>query len=130
MNKIYIILPILASLLTFSSHSNGEWTFVVKSVNDHKFYIDLDRITKGNGYVYAWLLKNSLEPDQWGDLSSINYLKVDCGVPRKYMSLKFMSYDQHFGNGNNTTTFTPEINWQYMKPDSSNEIITNFICLQ
>ena len=82
MNKIYIILPILVSLLTFSSYSNGEWTYVTKNVEGDEFYIDYDRFKKRDNYVYTWVLTDYLEPE-YGDLSSFQFIKIHCGIPKK-----------------------------------------------
>ena len=61
-------------------------------------------------------------------MSSINYIKVNCQVPRKEMVLQFMSYDQHFGRGNNTTTMSPEDEWRYPIPNSVREGFINIVC--
>ena len=41
MNKIYIILPLLVSLITFSSHSNGEWSIIASTDIGDEFFIDM-----------------------------------------------------------------------------------------
>ena len=70
MNKILIILPILVSLLTFSSQSNGDWTYVTANIEGTEYYIDFDRVKKRDDYIYTWILTDELEPTESGTLSN------------------------------------------------------------
>jgi len=130
MNKIYTFLPILVSLLTFSSHSNGGWSYYGSSDIGGEFFIDYDRIRKKGDYIYFWVLRNYLEPDQWGDMSSMSYRKVSCQVPRKEKELQSVTYDQHFGKGNITKTMSSEEDWKYPVPNSIREDHMNIVCSQ
>ena len=129
MNKIYIILPILVSLLTFSSHSNGEWTYFTENDSGDEFYIDYDRIKKHNNMVYVWVLVDQLKPDKYGELSSIKYLEYDCGIPKKYKNLMIKFCNLGMGEGQ-CDVYNDEIELRYPNPGTVVESISDTVCSQ
>jgi len=129
MNKIYIILPILVSLLTFSLHSNGEWTYVMENINGTEYYIDFDRFKKRDNYVYTWVLRNYLEPDQLGELSTFQFEKIHCGIPKKSKVFRTTSCDDNVGKGK-CESHHRETEWRYPNPDSVMEEIIDLVCSQ
>ena len=119
---------VLLFLLIFSSHVNAEWIYLLESKSGDTYYIDSYQMHKTDTEIYFSLLNNYHEPTQEGNLSSITYRKSDCVMPRKHMILHFMTYNQPFGQGKNTTTFSPPKKWEYLKPDTVHEGITNHVC--
>ena len=129
MNKIYIILPILISHLTISSHSNGEWTYFTKNDSGGEFYIDYDRIKKRDNIVYVWVLSDLLEPNKWNSLSYIYYYKYNCEIPLKYMTSQIMFCNDSMGKGNCETSRLDD-KWLYPRPGSVNEALIEKVCSQ
>jgi hypothetical protein len=119
---------VLLFLLIFSSHVSAEWTYLTEHKNGQTYYIDYHKTEKTDNEIYFWVLTNNLEPSKEGTLSSITYRKSDCSVPRKQMILSFMTYDQHFGEGNNLVSYNPGIEWIYPNPESVTEFIINTMC--
>ena len=80
MKKITLLLVIIFTFL-FSTTSWGEWTFVTKSVEGHKFYYDKDRVRKSGGFIYVWELYDYIKPFE-GELSTTRYTELDCSIFR------------------------------------------------
>jgi len=51
--KYLLLLSTLTLSLMFSSASSAEWTWVQEGINGNKYYVDLDRIRKNDGYVFT-----------------------------------------------------------------------------
>ena len=136
MKKITIIFTLLFSTVMFSSPSYAEWTEVGSSVGGTTFYVDFDRIRKHGGYVYFWILTDSLKPDNFGDLSSKLYRQGDCKLFRhKMLSSSF--HKKPMGNGPGQVIkhtghkHTGELaEWKHPPPNSSHEIILKRVCSQ
>ena len=128
MSKIYIILPILVSLLTFSSHSNGEWTYIGEVEGGNKFYIDYDRIKKTNNYVYVWVMTDLLEP-RVSSLSYMSYYKVNCETPEKFKDLQNRVCKDGMGKGE-CDSLGGTIEWKYPVPNSKMEFVSDTVCSQ
>ena len=125
MSKIVIIIL----YLIVSSHANAEWTYFIKSEGGTKVYIDYDRISKNNGFIYFWRLDNLLEPLASNTMSIIGYQKVNCDSPRKFMILQLRGTDQHFGEGNSISSWSPTKGWEYPPPESIMEILLDEVCI-
>ena len=110
----------------FSSVSFGEWTKVGESVTGDTFYVDLERMRIHDGYRYIWDLNDSLEPNEWGYLSSKTYRQVDC----KKFKIKFLQlivYEQPMGEGSGKTIPGDKV-WSYPSPNSIDETIVKKVC--
>ena len=129
MMKYLLLLSTLTLSLTFSSASFAEWTLVGENVVGSRFYVDLDRIRKNDGYVYAWSLSDHLKPNEDGFMSSKSYREVDCKAFRE-KTLSYISYKQPMGEGEGRTSSPDNPKWRYPPPDSVIEILTNLICSQ
>mgnify|MGYP001583913681 CR=1 FL=1 len=124
MSKIVIIIL----FLIVSSHVNAEWTYVGTN-DEQKYYIDYDRITKGKGFSYYWLLQNNPRPTESGDFSYIMYVMLHCDPPRRQKVLKYISYQYRFGRGKMLDQWSDkEEPWSYPKPESVLENIMNEVC--
>ncbi len=114
--------------MIFSSTSFAEWTKVSTSISGVTFYVDFTRIKKHGGYVYYWRLKNLSEPDEWGDLSSLVYEKVDCELLKsKRLSLTYHTQLNAKGTPS-TIDNQPDKDWNYANPGSSFETILKTVC--
>ena len=88
--------------------------------------MDFERIRKHGGYVYYWILMNSLKP-QHGRLSYIQNTQGDC----KLFRLKGLSYSFHkepMGKGNPEVINPKNPKSEYPPPDSINEAILKTLC--
>ena len=127
MKKITILLVIIFTFL-FTNTSSGEWSYVEEDVyNGDKFYYDKDRVRKNGKYIYFWFLIDSLKPLERGDFSLTRYLQLDCSISR-YKSLKEITYKKSMGEGEMTSDFTPANEWEYPKPESISEFVSNKVC--
>ena len=121
MKKITILLVIIFTFL-FSTTSWGEWNFVTKEkIDGHKLYYEKDRLRKSGKYIYFWELIDYLKPNKLGNLSSIQYIELDCSIFR-FKNLKHQLYKNSMGEGEQTRDFTPPDEWLYPKPNSSYEV--------
>ena len=127
MNKILIILPILVSLLTFSSQSNGDWTYVTANIEGTEYYIDFDRVKKRDDYIYTWILTDELEPTESGTLSYLSFEKIHCGIPKKSKRFTLKYCKDNFGKGK-CETINEEKEWEYPFPDSAWEGLIDIVC--
>ena len=87
MKKITLLLVIIFTFL-FSNTSWGDWTYIVTSVDDSKWYYDKDRVRKSGKYLYFWELHDYIKPNEYGTLSITTYVQLDCSIFR-YKWLKF-----------------------------------------
>ena len=62
-----LLIPLFSILISFNSY--GEWKELGMNVAGDTFYIDKDIIKEHNRYVYWWVLKDYLKPDEYGTLS-------------------------------------------------------------
>jgi len=123
MKKLLILL--LSILISFNSY--GEWTEVSKSTGD-TFYIENDTIKEHGGYVYYWMMIDSLEPwAESGFLSDQTYNKVDCGIFRNQI-LSFIFYERSMGRGTGITDEPSNLQWTYPSPGSVGKSILNYVC--
>ncbi len=126
MKKITIILVIIFTFL-FSNTTWGDWSYVVKGSKSQKLYYDKDRIRKSGKFIYFWELLDYLKPTEYGDLSVISYIELDCSIFR-YKRLKIQFYNKSMGEGEQTSDMIPQDEWNYPKPNSISEIMYNKIC--
>ena len=127
MRKINLAIIIFIFTAIWSSKSFGEWEYVTKSVSGTVTYIDYSSVKKHGGHVYFWVLEDLIKPDQYGDLSYINYFQGDCALYRfKHLSGSY--YKQAMGKGTvkNLSDQTPE--WQYVPPGSVIQIYFKLVC--
>ena len=97
MMRYLLLLSTLTLSLMFSSASSAKWTPITYNV-DARFFVDLDRIRKNDGYVYFWSLTDRLKPDFYGGMSSKIYREVDCKGFR-FKTLTQIYYNQPMGRG-------------------------------
>ena len=126
MKKITLLLVIIFTFL-FSTTSWGEWSYVTENVDGSKYYYDKDRIRKSGKYIYLWELTDYLKPSPYGDLSVTKYIQLDCSIFR-YKILKFQSYNNSMGEGEQTSNSTPPDEWKYPQPESVLEYMYNKVC--
>lgn len=128
LKNLHLIFVLLFSTMMFSSPSYAGWTAVSVSVDGDTIYLDFDRIKKNGGYVYSWRLTNYLEPDEWGDFSSLVYEKIDCKLSR-VIRLSKNYYTQPDAKGKPSTIDNkPDKDWAYAAPRSVRETILKNAC--
>jgi hypothetical protein len=128
MKKLLLIFTLLFATLVFSSPSYAGWTEVSENENGDIFYVDLDRIRKHDGYVYAWDLSNYLKMND-GYLSGKIYKQHDCKLVRfKHLSFSFHKQPMGRGSGDVMKPVKEEQGWQYPTPNSVSETILKSIC--
>ena len=120
-------LTILLFSILISFNSFGELTEIGYTDAGNTFYIDNNTIKEHGGHVYAWTMRNYLEPSPEGVLSTKIYRKVDCYVNRE-MILSFVAYDQSMGIGKTLTTYTPPKEWDYPSPGTVGANSLKYIC--
>jgi len=129
MKKLIPILTVFLSFFLFPQTSLGEWTFVVKNLdNGWEWYVDFDRIRQKNGYVYYWTLVDFKKPllDDNNFISSKVYEMGDCEIFRKKI-LTYSFYEGPMGQGK-SLEIDGKGKWDYPEPGSGIETILRFVC--
>lgn len=114
--------------LILSFNSYGEWSFVVKSTRSDEYYIDFDRISNKNGYVYYWQLVNFPNPPNVSASSSKQLFEADCNTPYKERRLAYYRFESAMGNGPVNSEQVLTLNWEYAPPNSITEVILDKVC--
>ena len=129
MNRVTLTLTFLFSLM-FSSPSYSEWTKGSEDGNGNTFYVDFERIRKVDGYVYFWLLQDSLKPKRHGILSGKMYNQGDCKLFR-FKTLSFYFHKEPMGGGTGDVSEPIGINrnWKHPPPNTIDEFILKHVCL-
>ena len=125
MNKLLTLITLLCSL-TFSSVSFGEWTFGASSSGD-RYYIDLERVRTQGDFTYYWVLRDALEPDNYGTFSTKSYVKGDCSQLR-IQTLSISYYFLPMGESFDSTFSPKKPEWMYAPPDSIGESLLQYAC--
>jgi hypothetical protein len=127
MRKLLLLFTLLFSTVIFTSISYAEWTLVSKNYKSNQ-YLDFERIRKVDGYVYYWTLSEYLERTPLGHLSGKVYHQGDCKLfRRKILSDSYYEEPRAVGIPTNSSN-KPDKEWSYPSPNSSDEVILNFVC--
>ena len=113
-------------MISFNSY--GEWSLVVTSTDKAEYYIDFDRVSNKNGYVYYWNLVNYPNVREDSQASSTRLYQVDCNPPYKERRLAYYFYYSAMGNGPVSTEQILTLDWVYAPPGSVREIMLEEIC--
>lgn len=109
----------------FSPTTFAEWTEISK--NDYgKFYVDFDRVKKGEEYVYWWELGDFNKEYTEDFRSYIVHVQGDCKLYR-YKFIYMETYSSQMGKGDMLEK-SSEDNWRYPIPKTSTEEILKSVC--
>ena len=89
-------------------------------------YVDFERISKVDGYVYYWILIDLLKTTK-EILSSKEYKQGDCKL-FKYKRLSTSFHAELMGGGVGETINSKNPEWGYPSPNSANELILKSVC--
>tara|TARA_A100001035_G_scaffold217879_1_gene177774 strand:- start:413 stop:799 length:387 start_codon:yes stop_codon:yes gene_type:complete len=127
--KYPLFFLLFVSLVGIGSPSYGEWKYLIKSSSGDVHYIDYDSLEREGDYVYFWSLRDYGKMDQWGDLSSKKYLKVDC-TKYKFKYLTDSYHNRQMGQGIPTGgSRKPDKNWTNVTPNSVIALIFQNVCI-
>ena len=123
------LLVLLISLM-ISFNSFGEWSVVSKH-EDAEYYVDFDKVSKNNEYVYYWVLTNFPSPPLAEGKSSLELYEVNCNPPIKQRRKAFYFYNSTMGKGEMNpveaaNTFTGP--WEYNIPGTVRERLLEAVC--
>ena len=124
MKKLFTLL--FSILISFNAY--GEWSLVVTSTGGVEYHVDLDRISKKNGYIYYWALRNYPKPRFVTAASTKVLYEVDCTTPSKERRLAYYSYRSAMGNGPVNIEQIKTLDWEYAPPGSIRDIIFEEVC--
>ena len=129
MNQTIKILVFLFLIVIYPLPSIAEWKLVGSSVSPvRNYYVDFERIRKGDGYVFYWEMVDYKKPNNFGDLSTISLKQVDCRL-LKYKFIKDMYFIQNRGQGKiSHSSDKPDKKWSFVNPKSIGEIVLKKIC--
>ena len=119
---------LLIFILLFSSPSYAKWTKIGAS-DSNRYYIDVGKVKKKDGYVYYWELSDYLKPDKWKHMSSITLMEGDCNIPRKARQIYANYHSQPMGNGTASMSSSEKQDWHHSVPNSALERMLNFACI-
>ena len=125
--KNLLTLTVILYSLIFSSVSFGEWTEIGSTSLGHTFYIDLDRIREQGDFRYYWRLRDSLEPDEYGTLSTIMYRVADC-LQYRDKPLQVHYYLQNMGENIDSSATDLIEQWVYPIPETIGESSLKLVC--
>jgi len=105
------------------------WSEVARNIDFTRYFVDFGKMQLVEPYTYAWLLVNYLEPNQSGEMSEVQYIKVHCG-DNVFRTLKILQYGGPMGLGNVTESFVPanSLDWVYAKSGTAREAVIKNIC--
>ena len=131
MKKLLLILICLFVSFEVKSVSTTkhEWTFHVKKY-DVEFYVDYKNVETRNGFVYWYMLNNSLENEPPLGQSRITYKKGDCG-DMKFKILTTFVYNKPNGLGVMMRSYQPserKRGWEFVVPGSRGESELKKVC--
>jgi len=114
-------------MLSFNSY--GGWSLVVTSSQNAEYYVDFDRISNKNGYLYYWNLVNFPKTEKSPYAASSKRLyEVDCNPPNKERRLAYYRYESAMGEGPVNTEQILTLAWVYAPPGSIREMIFAEVC--
>jgi hypothetical protein len=124
MKKLTILL--FSILISFSSYA--KWTEITSSIDGDTHYMNTENIKEHNGYSYWWELTDYLIPTQFGDISTIKYVQVNCETSgQKALSLSY--YKHNMGKGTAQTSPSAALGgWRYFQPDSVGGVMMEHGC--
>ena len=126
MKKLLLVL----FLVMISFNSYAEWSLVVTSTNKNEYYIDFDRVSKNNGYVYYWVLSNFPSPPYAKGKSSLELYEVNCSPPIKERRKAYYFYNSAMvQKGTRSSVFDTSTGpWEYSVPGSVQERLIEAVC--
>lgn len=121
MKKILFLLTIL-----ISSNVLGEWVPVTVTIDNIMFFVDKDTITKKGNKVKYWQKMNLYTTDN--EIKSIrSFHEADC-KERTYKKLDVTSFNEIDFKGKMVANYKPSPTNDYIAPETSGEIIFNYVC--
>ena len=121
MKKILFLLTIL-----ISSNVLGEWVPVTVTIDNIMFFVDKDTITKKGNKVKYWQKMNLYTTDN--EIKSIrSFHEADC-KERTSKKLDVTSFNEIDFKGKMLANFEPSPTNDYIAPETSGEIIFNYVC--
>ena len=102
---------------------------MVESVKGSSFYVDFERIQKHDEFIYFWYIRDYLNPETNGDLSSKEYRQGDCKLFR-YKILSSSFHKEPMGGGTGRTKPVPKKHkdWKYLPPNTPIETLLKISC--
>ena len=126
MKKLLVLL--FSVIICFNSYA--EWSLVARSTDKSEYYIDFDRVSKNNGYVYYWVLSNFPFPSDAEGTSSLELYEVNCSPPIKERRKAYYFYNSTMGKkGTRSPVFDTSTGpWEYSVPGSVQERLLEAVC--
>jgi hypothetical protein len=124
MKKLLFVL-----LLTISLVVHAQWTFVLDTNDETKFFIDNTTISQVNQFKRAWFkLEYSLnsEMSKVGVLSSRVYREFDCRE-KKVRNLSFTNFSQSNLLGDSTSS-NKISDWSFIAPNTNAGRMLEIVC--
>jgi hypothetical protein len=127
MKNLLIVLSLV--VLSAGVHANSRWVFVASSVDQNKFYVDLNSFQRSGDSVTFWNRSNFSNRDKDGNLSVKEQLTINCRT-RELTTRYLMFYDDIDNNGKLTSSFSTARHsvWEPIAPDTINWNIMKTVC--
>ena len=116
-----LILLLFSLILSFSSFG---YVKVNEDISDNSYYIDFTTVKKVDDYVFWWEMRDDIQVNDAGFLSSQTYYKGDCNLSRRTINALYR-YTENKGFGdskdmsrNGLLNFEEILGWTYPPPDS------------
>ena len=127
--KYSLFVILFASLVGIGFPSYAEWKYLLKISRGDVHYIDFNSLKREGDYIYFWSLRDYAKMDKWGDLSSKEYLKVDC-KNSKFKFLRDSYHDRQMGKGIPVDVSTkPDKKWTDINSNSVIAFFFQTVCI-
>jgi hypothetical protein len=125
------LIALLLVVVSAGVYANSRWVFVDSSVDQHKFYVDLNSFQRSGDSVTFWNRVNLSNRDKDGSLSVKEQLTINCRT-RELITRYLMFYDDIDNKGKLTSSFsaTGLSNWSPIAPDTINWMLMNVVCVK
>ena len=128
MKGILIFLLTIGLFLLSASAEGANWEFIVMDKEGDMFYVDTESIRHiSKTGVRAWgkIINKNPEPfDSKEIVVSLDYQEHDC-IERK---LCLLQVEHKYSDGTTDSMTFPVKKWSYIRPDTIESVIHNYLC--
>ena len=131
MKRILLVLFLLSlssNILATDKLAPDGWEFITKGSDDTtSIYVHPDKMMKNGDYVHVWRLHDYIKPNEWGNLSDVVWMLVDCKWYR-FKSIGYSFHKKNMAQDLGKTIMPKNIEWEYIDAYTVSERIFYRVC--
>ena len=122
------LLTLFVLSLSFSVTANDfNWKKITSSTDGDNYYVDVSSIKKIDNKAFFLRLTDYIEPTQYGKLSSIVYVEINCTtLSSRYLQDRYYVFPM--GRGEPANVINEKSQWSEAKKGSVGEFLNQFVC--